>query len=182
MDMQRVLIVEDDAALSSTLRSALAGQAGQVCVARTLAEAAVWLEPAPCMALLDFQLPDGTIEPLLERLCDARPLPLIIAMSGAASTEAVFRLARRGVRGFLQKPFDLHQLAAVCRASRDQAPEVAGLAREAVGKVSLQAFESQARGAMLEEALAQCQGSRRGAARLLDVSRQLLQHMLKKQG
>jgi hypothetical protein len=39
--------------------------------------------------------------------------------------------------------------------------------------------EELARGTMVREALARSQGSRTGAARLLRVSRQLLQHILR---
>jgi two-component system, response regulator RegA len=48
-----------------------------------------------------------------------------------------------------------------------------------VGRVPLHELEAEVRHAMLGEAIARAEGSRRGAARLLSVSRQLMQHMLR---
>lgn len=179
-ELQRVLIIEDDSALSSTLQAAFLGRARSVCAARSLSEAMDCLEPPPDLVLMDFALPDGTVDGLLDRLRSIRPFPLLIAMSGAASTEEAFRLAQTGVRGFLQKPFDLHQLTLVCERSLSEPPDMAEAIRQAVGKVSLETLEDRVRGTMIEEALAQSKGSRRGAAKLLDISRQLLQHIVKK--
>ena len=114
------------------------------------------------------------------RLHGLRPFPLVIAMSGAASSEEAFRLAQKGVCAFLPKPFDLQQLGAVWERALSEPPPVEPWIRQAVGKLPLRALEDRVRETMLDEALARSRGSRKGAARLLEISRQLLQHMIKK--
>jgi DNA-binding NtrC family response regulator len=180
MELGRILIVEDDPALSATLHGALGPRARQVCTARSLQEAARMLEPPPDVVLMDYALPDGTVEPLLQQMRQSRPAPLVIAMSGAVSTEVAFALAQKGVRAFLQKPFDLQQLCAVCERSLSEPPQFDDALRQAVGRVPLRTLEVQVRDIMIDEALAKSRGSRRAAAKLLDISRQLLQHVLRK--
>lgn len=179
MNVQSVLIVEDDAALAATLKAALASRARLLCVASTLAEARARLDPAPEVVVLDFALSDGTADTLLGELMEARPLPTVIAMSGVATTEDSFRLARHGVRAYLQKPFDLDSLVGAWEHALTSAPDLVPSVRQAVGKVSLHAVEDVVRGEMIDEALAMSSGSRRKAASLLRISRQTLQHILK---
>ena len=59
-------------------------------------------------------------------------------------------------------------------------PDLTPYVRASVGIVPLQHIEEHVRHTMLQEALARSGGNRRGAARMLKVSRQLLQHMLRK--
>lgn len=179
MDVQCVLIVEDDAAFLKTLQTALAPRARQLRLARSVGEAKAQLDPAPDMVLLDFALPDGNAEALLPKLLEMRPLPAIIAMSGVASTGEAFRLAQTGVRAFLQKPFDLSDLASVWQLALTEPPDFAQPVRQAVGKVPLRAVEDTVREVMIGEALAISHGSRRRAAGLLSISRQTLQHILR---
>jgi transcriptional regulator with GAF, ATPase, and Fis domain len=49
-----------------------------------------------------------------------------------------------------------------------------------VGQLGLREMEDQVRRSMVEEALSRSAGSRRSAARLLNVTRQTLQHILRK--
>lgn len=138
------------------------------------------LHPTPPMVLLDFSLPDGTAEDLLAELAALQPLPALIAMSGTASSDEAFRIAQAGVSAYLSKPFDLAALDAAWHQALHDAPDLALWARRAVGKLPLRVVEDSVRQSMVGEALARTSGSRKGAARLLEVSRQLLQHVLKK--
>lgn len=179
LQVQRLLIIEDDELLASALALALAPRCDQVCVARTLGLARDMLEPPPAVVLVDFALPDGTAEGLLVALNRLRPLPLVIAISGAATSEEAFRIARMGVRAYLPKPFDLDQLLLAWDSALQAPPDLDFWARCAVGTIPLRVIEDRVRSTMVDEAMAKTGGSRRGAARMLDVSRQLLQHMLK---
>jgi two-component system, response regulator RegA len=180
MRRPNLLVVEDDVALTTTLLTILRPRVASVSAARTIAEARSRLSPAPDVVLLDYALPDGTAEGLFDDLAVLRPLPVVIAMSGATTTEEAFRLAQRGVSAFLSKPFDLRQLVAVWGQAVDTLPELDTRLRRAVGKVPLRSLEDAVRSTMVTEALALSNGSLRGAARLLSVSRQTLQFIVKR--
>ena len=62
-----------------------------------------------------------------------------------------------------------------CDEAYDFLPRVRGV----VGERSLHEVEREVRATMVNEALTRAGGSRREAARLLKVSRQLLQHILR---
>lgn len=178
---ERALVVEDQPRLQVALRSALEKWAGEVRVAGSVAEATAQLvEFKPQLMLLDVQLPDGSGHAVAKAAHALAALPTIVAVSAAASPAESFALAELGVRRYLQKPIDPAQLDATIQAAIDDAPDLRVAARAAVGRRSIHAVEAEIRAAMVEEALGQSQGSKRGAAKLLDVSRQLVQHMLRK--
>ena len=127
-----------------------------------------------------MELGDGTAFDVLSSVKALSPAPVVVALSGRAGPEDAFRLAQLGVRRYVQKPLDLPALEAAIQRAMAEAPDVTPYVRAVVGKVPIQELEELVRSTMLEEALAQSGGNRRGAARLLDVSRQLLQHMLRK--
>jgi transcriptional regulator with PAS, ATPase and Fis domain len=59
-------------------------------------------------------------------------------------------------------------------------PDLAPHLKSAVGLVPIKSVEQTVRSTMVSEALARGGGSRRAAARVLSISRQLLQHILRK--
>lgn len=134
----------------------------------------------PSVVILDVALPDGDSLSLLPLLRVARPQPPVIAMSGSASPDQGFRLAEAGVRAFLPKPIDLTSLEAAWNRALSRAPDLTPHLRAQVGSVPLHDLEEQVRHTVVEEALARTTGSVRGAARLLGISRQLLQQILRK--
>jgi two-component system response regulator RegA len=136
-------------------------------------------ERVPELVLLDVCLPDGTALDVLDALEPLRPLPALVALSGASDAATAFQLAQRGVRVFVQKPLCAARVREAVRQSLTDAPDLTGLVRAAVGRVPIHALEEQVRDIMLHEALARAEGNRRAAARLLSVSRQLLQHMIR---
>jgi DNA-binding NtrC family response regulator len=100
-------------------------------------------------------------------------------MSGKASAEEAFQLARLGVRAYLHKPLDLATLHQALEEALAQPPELETHLRSAVGKIAIKDAERLVRSTMVDEAMARSAGNRRGAARLLDISRELLQHILR---
>ena len=74
---------------------------------------------------------------------------------------------------------DAETLLEAIRAVLEKPPRLTPRLRAAVGIVGLKEVEALARRTMVEEALARESGSRRGAARLLRISRQLLQHAIR---
>jgi two-component system response regulator RegA len=102
-----------------------------------------------------------------------------VAMSGTAEPGESFRLAQLGVRTYLHKPLRLDELEAALVYARTAPADLRPYARGLVGLRPIHEVEEELRKTMVEEALARAGGSRSGAARLLAVSRQLLQHMLR---
>jgi DNA-binding NtrC family response regulator len=176
-----VLVVEDDAPLARTIQAALSPSAPEVHVCRTAADAiASFGRVRPELVLLDVALPDGSAFDVLAALTSVEPRPMVVAMSGTARPDETFRLAQLGVRHYLRKPFTLAELQAAVTLARTTPADVTPHVRNLVGLRPIHDVEEEIRRTMLQEALARAGGSRRGAARLLAISRQLLQHMLRK--
>lgn len=174
------LVVEDNAGLVATLVDVVRERALAVDHAGSVAAAASFLEhKQPGLVVLDFKLPDGTGLDVLHLLGPRSPQPVVIAVSGEATPEDSFRLARAGVRCFLRKPLGLDAIRAALDEALDTSPDPMVEVRGAVGHIGIKELEFEVRRAMVSEALAKSGGSVRGAAALLGISRQLLQHILK---
>lgn len=174
------LVVEDNPELRATLLTVTEAYARPVRGAGSVAEALTLLaEAAPRLVLLDFVLPDGTGLDVLAVLAKQSPPPVVVALSGEAGPTESFQLARAGVRAFLPKPFGLAEMRRAIEEALDEIPDPTEELRGMVGKVPIKELEAEVRRAMVGEALAQSGGSVRGAAKLLGISRQLLQHILK---
>ena len=178
---QKVLVVDDDTSLLTALETALEEAAEEV---RTCTDAASAIEMldawSPDVLLLDVTLPDGTAFDVLDAIQAQEPAPLIIVISGSASPAQSFRLAQLGVRTYLAKPFtadDVRQAMTKAAAEAlDLRPQIRGL----VGQRPLKEVQEDVRATMLDEAVAKAEGSKKGAARLLQTSRQLVQYMLRR--
>jgi DNA-binding NtrC family response regulator len=178
----RALVVDDDERLRRTVVECLAPWAAEVrdagCLADAIDLAVQW---HPDLLVLDFKLPDGDARDLLRRLAQHPPVPSAIAMSAYAEPEESFDLGHLGVRRYLKKPFDQASLEAALRQALTP-PDLTPHLRGAVGRVTLDEVEENVRRTMMAEALSRTQGSRRAAARLLGVSRQFVQHVMRKLG
>jgi DNA-binding NtrC family response regulator len=179
--MTRCLIVEDEDRLRCTLAEALGSRGFEVRATASIAEAlAALAQGMPDLIVLDVALPDGRAHDLVEALRCRAPTPAVVAMSGAAGPDETFELAQMGVRAFLKKPIGLRELDAAVDRALSEPPELTAHVRSAVGHLPIKDVEQLVRSTMVDEALARSGGSRRAAARVLAVSRQLLQHMLRK--
>jgi CheY-like chemotaxis protein len=176
----RALVVEDGARLRATVTEQLGEWAADVRACGTVTGAMELVTGwHPDLLLLDFRLPDGDARQLLRRMAANGPVPTVVAMSAFARPAESFELAALGVRAYLQKPFTGEALEAALSEAL-AAPELGPQLRDAVGKAPLQQVEDSVRDTMVNEALKRSGGSKRGAARLLGVSRQVLQHILRK--
>jgi DNA-binding NtrC family response regulator len=177
---QRALVVEDGERLRATVAQHLAPWARDVRSCGSIAGAIELVVGwHPDLLILDFRLPDGDARELLRRMAGNGPVPTVVAMSAFARPQESFELAGLGVRAYLQKPFSTLQLDAALSEALAP-PDLAPQLRSAVGKEGLPDMEELVRHTMVTEALKRAGGSRRGAARLLGVSRQVLQHILRK--
>lgn len=115
----RVLVVDDDPAVSLTVQRSLTTRGWEVRFAATPAEAAAVVgEWVPDVVLCDYWLRGGTARDVLERLAalDPEVERRFLLTSGAATSAEVARLARERGLPLLPKPFTHEELvAAVAR-------------------------------------------------------------------
>lgn len=181
MVFDNALVIDDCKPLARELCEYIAEFAASVQACETLAQArSAMRERAPDLVMLDFSLPDGTALDVIGELNALRPQPLVIGISGTAQPEQAFHLAQRGVRAFVSKPFDRDAIQRAIEVARSAPTDIAPHVRSLVGHEPVKRVEELVRSTMLDEALARSAGNRRSAARLLHVSRQALQHMLRR--
>jgi len=181
--IERALLVEDDQALASTLAVSLEAWADEVRWVSDFARAEDALHSwRPGLVLLDVDLPDGRGDELVELLQRVPPVPPVVAMSAVAGPSIAFRLAELGVRAYLEKPFNPDALDAAVHRALSQPPDPRPSLRASIGHRSLKDVEHEVRRTLVDEALRRAGGSRRGAGRLLGVSRQFIQQTLRRLG
>jgi DNA-binding NtrC family response regulator len=173
------LVVEDNASWSRVIVGILSGSGRRLLVADTVKRALELLSERPGVLLLDYQLPDGTGADVVRALAGLDFQPVVVAMSAEASTEQAFELGQLGVRSFLQKPTTLERVALAVERARAEAPDITPWVRASVGHRSLFDAENEFRRVVLREALGRAKQSKSAAARLLGISRQALQHVVR---
>jgi len=178
--LKRVLIVEDDDALRTALVRLFVRSGVDTLHARTAQRACELLrEERTELIIADVRLQDSTVFELLDVARELSPAPAVIAISGKASPDEAFRLAQKGVRGYLAKPFTLSALREEVESAFSEGPDLEPLIAATVGRVPLRRVQSDVRRVMVKEALARADGNRSAAARLLQVTRQAIQQSLR---
>ena len=179
--IQRVIVVEDEPDLCEAIARIVADWGALVSVAGTAAEARELLAkaPPPDLILVDIRLPDGSAVSVIDIAHGLSPTPVVVAMSGKASPDEAFELAFKGVRGYLAKPFSRRELCEAVEDALRESPSLGPLIKAKVGQIPLRSLQREVRRVMLREALDRSAGSRSGAARLLRVTRQAVQQMLR---
>lgn len=116
-----VLVVEDNALVTSAARILLEEAGFRVSTAARLSEAyAICRADLPDAILLDLRLPDGDGLSLLKRLRDEGiPLPVIAALTGRDEPEIRARCLRAGCVDVLVKPVDARALGELVRSWLD---------------------------------------------------------------
>ncbi|MEZ4229706.1 MAG: sigma-54 dependent transcriptional regulator [Polyangiaceae bacterium] len=114
MSRAHLLVVDDEAAILSTLKKALSLEGYSVDVAGGVGLAAERLGKGSYdLMILDVALPDGDGVDLLERLRnDGNDTPAIM-MSGHATIDAAVKATRLGALDFLEKPLSTDRLLLV---------------------------------------------------------------------
>lgn len=178
--IERVLVVEDDAALAAALVAAFSGRAREIrCASSPVAVRAILTTFQPDLLVLDVVLEEGNAFDVLEAVATLDTAPTVIGVSGSASPDETFRLAQLGVLSFLPKPFTAEELEVAVARALSRPPDLRPLLRVSVGRRPMRDVEDEVRRTMVDEALGRAAGSRRKAAGLLSMSRQLLQHILR---
>jgi DNA-binding response OmpR family regulator len=113
----RLLLVEDDALLASSLSRALAANGYTVDVSHTVAEALAAVDDTvPDLVLLDLGLPDGDGDEVCEHMVRNHPhVPVMVVTARADEIDVVAGLTR-GAVDYVAKPFRLAELLARVRS------------------------------------------------------------------
>ena len=107
MDNRRLLLLEDDTALSTGLTFALEKQGFAVAAARTLAQAdALWAQGPYCLLVLDVALPDGSGFDFCRKVRSSSHVPIIFLTASDEETSMVMGLDI-GADDYITKPFKL---------------------------------------------------------------------------
>ncbi|MBI1946123.1 MAG: response regulator [Deltaproteobacteria bacterium] len=177
-ELRTILVVDDEQLFLRSIHRVLTHDGYQVRLAEGVAEAAAAIAEGVDLVLTDFRLRDGSGLDVARAAAAASPAPLVIAWSGRASASEAFQLAQAGVLEFLDKPVSLSMLrAALDRVRTRPPPAFDALVAAQVGVTPLHEVEGRVRTTMLTQALASSSESRSKTARLLGVSRQLVQSM-----
>lgn len=118
---RRILYVDDELLMRLAVARLLRG-AGAVCLGSSTHDQAVVLlafEPRLDLAILDFQMPDGDVGRLVQRLRWQQPA---LSLVGTSASDRRTEFAARGVGRFLPKPWALDDLIRV--ADWSEAPVV----------------------------------------------------------
>lgn len=124
---ERILLVEDDAALRALARSALSRAGYHVVAAADGEEAlAIWKSATDPFDLLltDIAMPRLNGRPLAEALSGERPRLPVIFMSGYTDDEVLREGVVAATMYFLQKPFARDRLLRTVRDALDRAPPI----------------------------------------------------------
>lgn len=171
-----VLIVEDDQDLLRAIESGLEDRFA-VHTATSVAAARTQLAGVD-LIITDVRLPDGSALDVV-RAAEALPrFPRIIAMSGTATAAEAFDLSQAGAIEFLTKPFDLSTLDATVERVLAARVPVEPIVVRRLGQSTLVELVNEVREIMVRRAMSKAD-TKTGAARVLGVSRQALQQILK---
>ena len=109
----RLLVVEDDALIASSLERALSAQGHEVSVATTVADAIAALTArTPDLVLLDLGLPDGDGSSVAHHAARHHPeVPVIVLTARSEEIDVVLGL-EAGAVDYVVKPFRLAELLA----------------------------------------------------------------------
>lgn len=124
--MKRILIVEDDLALSEGVALALRDEGTEIMQADTLAKAGGLLrENSFDLAIMDINLPDGSGLDLMRQVKERSGLPVILLTANDMETDIVAGL-ELGADDYITKPFSLAVLRARVKNQLRRGGESAG--------------------------------------------------------
>jgi len=115
----RVLIVEDSHTVAGVLRRAFVTEGATVDLAVTVQDAAHAISTTPYdVAVLDYHLPDGQGDALLDRLHATHPDCVCVMMTTDSTPALALSWMKAGASAYLRKPFEPAYLLEVCARAR----------------------------------------------------------------
>jgi DNA-binding NtrC family response regulator len=192
----RLLLVEDDIPLRDSICAAACnwsiplsqedarGEArlSDILVAESVKGAIELLGRRCDLLIVDVRLGEESGLAVVERAVALAPAPVVLAISGQATAREAFQLAAMGVRGYLGKPFDLHELRAAIEGVLSAPPDLQPGAMAQVGHRPIHAVQDTVKLAMLRRALQLDDGNITRAARRLGITRTAVQQMIDRFG
>ena len=131
--MQRILLMEDDAALGQGICLALKDSSVQIRLCQTLAQGRRALENGSfALLILDVNLPDGSGLDLLREVRRTSAVPIILLTANDLETDIVLGL-ESGADDYITKPFSLAVLRARVNAQLRRSAPAQGAAVELDG-------------------------------------------------
>ena len=131
--MQKILLMEDDAALGQGICLALKDSSVQIRLCQTLAQGRRALENGSfALLILDVNLPDGSGLDLLREVRRTSAVPIILLTANDLETDIVYGL-ESGADDYITKPFSLAALRARVNAQLRRSAPAQGAAVELDG-------------------------------------------------
>ena len=177
-----MLVVDDDDAWRRSASLLLSEWGAAVQSASSVDEALALLDQEPFdVLLLDVHLGPGAESGLTvaQHVAGMAAAPATIVLSGAAVRTESFELARLGARAFLEKPVSADDLFNALRLALEVPADPTPFLQSMVGHVSLKDALRETRKVLVRQALGKANGNRTTAARILSVTRQGLQQILR---
>lgn len=178
MAFARILVVDDEPLVRTTIRRILERTGATVVDVATVGEALSVLQSGVDLVITDVKLGEESGVDVARAAASQHPAPPVIAVSGFAEASDGLALGR-GVAAFVAKPFSAEDLLEVVEGL--QAPrhfELDAVVRRVVGDWAMPDVLDAVRRGMVFEALARTHGNKAQAAQLLGISRQNLQNIL----
>lgn len=168
---QSLLIIDDDAVLTSTLKRAMERRGLTVCTASNGEEAKGWLSHKSFdFATLDLKLEQETGLEILPALLDVQPDLRIVVLTGYASIPTTVEAIKRGAQDYLCKPASGDDIFAALTGQKTQEVTV----NERPLSVDRLEWEH------IQRVMAEHDGNISATARALGMHRRTLQRKLQK--
>jgi len=112
--VNRILLVDDEVTLQTTLADTLEDEGCRVEVAGTVAEASRSLDVnAFDLVLCDLKLPDGNGIDVLRKARESQPEVPVVILTGFGTVESAVEAMKAGAAEYITKPFEEEQIVAV---------------------------------------------------------------------
>jgi len=117
--MARILIIDDEGKIRSSLKSALERRGHAVVTAENLGESRQFITAGFDVILLDIILPDGNGLDFLKEILERDSRQVVVMISGHADIDTAVSAIRAGAYDFIEKPLSLDRvLITIDNASR----------------------------------------------------------------
>lgn len=124
--IQRILIVDDDAALARSLQLQLGTKGIEAVVAGTATGGLEAIEEnAPDLVLLDINLPDGDGISVMEQIVARRSEMPVVMVTARQDMAATIKAMRAGAFDYIRKPFDIDDVLLVIEKLGRRGPQSA---------------------------------------------------------